>query len=78
MVQTLSQQVAATEQGKWLLQQEDAILDVTELICEIMSETSVSRSELARRRVPSLQSPRLRCPSATMVLLQATPATQAI
>lgn len=49
MIQTLSQQIAVTEQGRRLLQQEDAILDVTELICEIMSETGVSRSELARR-----------------------------
>jgi transcriptional regulator with XRE-family HTH domain len=49
VVQTLSQQIAATEEGKRLLQQEDAILDVTELICEIMAETGVSRSELARR-----------------------------
>ena len=49
MVQTLSQQIAVTEEGKRLLQQEDAILDVTELICEIMAETEVSRSELAQR-----------------------------
>ena len=49
MEQTLSQQVAATEQGRRLLQQEDAILDVTELICEIMKDTKVSKSELAKR-----------------------------
>jgi transcriptional regulator with XRE-family HTH domain len=49
VVQTLSQQIAATEEGRRLLQQEDAILDVTELICEIMDETGVSRSELAKR-----------------------------
>ena len=49
MVKTLSQEIAATELGKRLLQQEGAILDVTELICEIMKEDRVSRSDLAKR-----------------------------
>jgi len=49
MVQTLSQQVGATKEGKRLLEQEDAILEVTELICKLMAETGVSRSELAQR-----------------------------
>jgi transcriptional regulator with XRE-family HTH domain len=46
---TLSEQIAATEEGRRLLQQEGAILEVTELICELMEKKRVSRSELARR-----------------------------
>jgi len=49
VVQTLSQQVAVTKEGRRLLQEEGAILEVTELICELMEKMGVSRSELARR-----------------------------
>ena len=49
MSRTLSQQIAGTQEGRRLLQQEDAILEVTELICEIMEEDNVSRSQLAHR-----------------------------
>ena len=46
---TLSQEIASTEEGRRLLQQESAIMEVTELICEIMEQKNVSRSELADR-----------------------------
>ena len=49
MTRTLVDQVTETDEGKRLYEQERAILDVTELICEIMEEEEVSRSELARR-----------------------------
>ncbi|MGA2033656.1 MAG: helix-turn-helix transcriptional regulator [Thermoguttaceae bacterium] len=49
MVQTLVDKVAKTEEGRWLLEQEGAILEVTELICEVMEDMGVSRLELAKR-----------------------------
>jgi transcriptional regulator with XRE-family HTH domain len=49
MRKTLSQNVSSTSEGKRLLQQECAILEVTELICDIMEDTGVSRSQLAER-----------------------------
>jgi transcriptional regulator with XRE-family HTH domain len=49
MPKTLSQEIASTEEGRRLLQQESAIMEVTELICEIMEEENVSRSELSDR-----------------------------
>jgi len=49
MDKTLSQEIASTKDGNRLLQEERAILEVTELICELMEETGVSRSELAKR-----------------------------
>ena len=49
MRKTLTQEIAATEKGKRLLHQERAILAVTELICAIMDENGVSKTELAAR-----------------------------
>ena len=49
MTKTLSEKVASTKEGRRLLQQERAILEVTELICQVMEETGVCRSELAER-----------------------------
>jgi transcriptional regulator with XRE-family HTH domain len=49
MVRTLSQQIAVTAEGRRLLQQEGAILEVTEMICEMMGRSGVSRSDLASR-----------------------------
>lgn len=45
----LSAKVRATEEGNRLYWQERTILDVTERILQIMAESNVSRSELARR-----------------------------
>lgn len=39
----------STPEGLRLLLQEELILDVTELICQIMNEQNVSRKELAKR-----------------------------
>jgi transcriptional regulator with XRE-family HTH domain len=41
--------VVATDEGFRLYQQEKAIHAVTELICEVMDQQGVSRTELARR-----------------------------
>jgi transcriptional regulator with XRE-family HTH domain len=49
MEKTLTQEIASTKEGKRLLQQERAILEVTELICAIMDESGVSKTELAGR-----------------------------
>ncbi|MBN2022082.1 MAG: helix-turn-helix transcriptional regulator [Pirellulales bacterium] len=49
MGKTLSQQIASTDEGRRLLGQEGAILELTELICEIMEEEEISRSQLAER-----------------------------
>ena len=46
---TFIDNIISTEQGRWELNQERAILDLTELICEIMARTGVTRAELARR-----------------------------
>lgn len=48
-MQTLIERLTATPEGMRLFQQERAILDVTELICQIMEEQGVTRTELARR-----------------------------
>lgn len=49
MAKSLVERVAGTKEGNRLYQQECAILDVTELVCGIMKEASVTRSELANR-----------------------------
>ena len=49
MAETLTERLTATPEGMRLYQQERAILDLTELVCEIMEEQGVSRSDLARR-----------------------------
>jgi len=49
MAQTLTETLTATPEGMRLYQQERAILEVTELLCEIMEEERVTRSELATR-----------------------------
>lgn len=41
--------IVNSEEGRRIWNQEKAILDTTELICQVMSEKGVSRSELARR-----------------------------
>ena len=41
--------IVASEDGARLYQQEKVILDVTELVCDIMEEEGVSRTELAQR-----------------------------
>ena len=49
MAETLSARLTRTKEGHRLYQQERSILNLTELICKLMEETGVSRSELARR-----------------------------
>ena len=49
MNETLTEKLTKTKEGMRLYQQERAILEVTELVCEVMEEQDVSRSELARR-----------------------------
>lgn len=49
MAQTLTDKLTATPEGMRLYQQERAILEFTELLCEILQEQNVTRSELARR-----------------------------
>jgi hypothetical protein len=49
MTQTLTEKLTATADGMRLYQQERAILEFTELLCQIMDEEEVTRSELARR-----------------------------
>lgn len=46
---TLFEELGSDETDRRLLAQEAAILEVTELICQLMEEQSVSRAELARR-----------------------------
>ena len=46
--QTLTEKLTESQEGMRLYQQERAILEVTELICQLMDEQNVSRSELAR------------------------------
>ena len=43
------QQITDTREGLLAWNQERAILDVTEMVCRIMKESGVSRSELANR-----------------------------
>jgi transcriptional regulator with XRE-family HTH domain len=45
---TLIDRLQGTGEGRRLLQQERTILDLTELICAVMEEQKVSRSDLAR------------------------------
>jgi transcriptional regulator with XRE-family HTH domain len=40
---------AGSDEDRKLLEQERAIVEITELICSIMEETGVTRSELAKR-----------------------------
>ena len=47
--ETLTEKLTKTAEGMRLYQQERAILEVTELICQLMDEQNVSRAELARR-----------------------------
>ena len=49
MTDTLIDKLTATEEGLRLYLQESAILEVTELLCELMGEQEVSRSEFAQR-----------------------------
>lgn len=49
MSETLTERLTKTREGMRLYQQERAILDVTELVCQVMEEQDVSRSELAQR-----------------------------
>lgn len=48
-VETLTEKLTKTAEGMRLYQQERAILEVTELVCQLMDEQDVSRSELAKR-----------------------------
>lgn len=49
MTNTLIEKLTSTPEGMRLYQQERAIQDVTDLICEVMDEEHVSRSQLADR-----------------------------
>jgi len=49
MGETLTEKLTKTEEGMRLYQQERAILEVTELVCQLLDEEDVTRSELARR-----------------------------
>lgn len=49
MAETLVDKLTRTEEGNRLYQQERTILEMTELICEVMQERSISRSGLAKR-----------------------------
>lgn len=49
MSETLTERLTKTKEGMRLYQQERAILDVTELICQVMEDQAVNRSELATR-----------------------------
>lgn len=49
MSKTLIEELTSTPEGMRLYQQERAIQDVTDLICEVMDEEHVSRSQLAGR-----------------------------
>ena len=46
---SLMERLTSTPEGMRLYQQERAILEVTELVCQIMDEQNVSRAELAER-----------------------------
>jgi len=48
-MQTLTEKLTNTPQGLRLYQQERAIQEVTDLICELMEQQKVARSELAQR-----------------------------
>ena len=49
MAETLTEKLTKTKEGMRLYQQERAILDVTEIMCRMMEEQEVSRSQLAQR-----------------------------
>jgi AraC-like DNA-binding protein len=49
MTDTVLQNLTSSPEGMRLYQQERAILELTELVCELMDELGVSRAELARR-----------------------------
>jgi transcriptional regulator with XRE-family HTH domain len=49
MGETLTEKLTGTPQKMRLYQQERAILEMTEIICELMQEQNVTRSELAKR-----------------------------
>ena len=49
MAKSLVERVTSTKEGNRLYQQECAILAATELICGIMEDNNVSRSDLAAR-----------------------------
>ena len=49
VAETLTEKLTKTAEGMRLYQQERAILEVTELICQLMDEQDVSRSDLAKR-----------------------------
>jgi transcriptional regulator with XRE-family HTH domain len=49
MTGTLTEQLTNTPEGRRLYQQEHAIQQVTDRICELMNNDTVTRSELARR-----------------------------
>ena len=46
---SLIERLTATEEGMKLYQQERAIQEVTELICALMDERGINRTELAKR-----------------------------
>ena len=48
-METLTERLTKTAEGMRLYQQERAILEVTELVCEVMEQENINRSELARR-----------------------------
>ncbi len=49
MGKTLTEQITATAKGIRIWQQERAIFEITERICELMDEQEISRSQLAER-----------------------------
>lgn len=49
MMATLTERLTRTPEGMRLFQQERAIQEITEIVCEIMEEQEVSRSALAER-----------------------------
>lgn len=48
-MKNLLEKLTKTDEGMWLYQQERAILEITELACQLMDEQDVSRPELAKR-----------------------------
>jgi transcriptional regulator with XRE-family HTH domain len=49
MGETLTERLTKTPEGMRLYQQERAIQELTDLVCELMEEQDLSRSELAQR-----------------------------
>jgi transcriptional regulator with XRE-family HTH domain len=49
MTRSLTEAVTSTPEGMRLYQQERAIVEATELICEIMEEDGISKSQLAEQ-----------------------------